>query len=138
MLYHHFGSKAGLYAAVVETTVDVVLERVDAAVAGVERVGERLAAALDALVVLHGEHPNVAQLFATVERDVARHAELASLRATVDRLSRFWASLAGDADPATGAAIRAVVEGFIGLGRSADVDLAAAAGALRALLGASH
>lgn len=124
VLYHHFGSKAGLYRAVVDATVDAVLEAVEPAATAATDLPGRVAASLDALLAVHREHPRALGLLAQVEHDVRHHAELADLTDAAARLPACWDRLVAEAggDAATAAAVRAVVDGFVQAARSSPAD----------------
>lgn len=138
VLYHHFGSKAGLYTAVVEATVDAIVDAMAAAPVTGSGMADRVEAVLAALVELRRSHPRAPGLLERVEQDVAHHPELAELRRVVERIPAFWDSIGDDAgapDP-TRLAIRALLEGFVRSARHArsDAAYAAAGGALAAIV----
>ncbi|GAA0616567.1 hypothetical protein GCM10009547_18300 [Sporichthya brevicatena] len=115
-LYHHFENKAGLYIAVAETAYAEVVGRFRAAADTAETMDGRLGSILDVVCVLRREHPRVARFFAVIEQDVRRHPELAELSGVQDTLSEFWSTLLARATPAQVLAVRAIVEGLLGLG----------------------
>lgn len=138
VLYHHFGNKAGLYVAVATAAHDDVLVRFEAAAARGADPAARVDAVIDAVCELRREHPGVARFFGVIEQDVARHPELAELRAAQKRLTDFWSTLfvgSGRRD-ARVLAVRAIVEGFLRVGDSAldQTQLRAVAKALHGVV----
>ena len=132
-MYHHFGSKTGLYVAAATAAQEHVLTAFEVATAGHPDGADRLAALLAAAVELRREHPNVARYLSVIQQDVRRHPELAELSACQSRFDGFWRSLV-DSRHAPGApvALRAVVEGRLSVGGAAIAidDVSAAASVL--------
>lgn len=136
-LYHHFGSKTGLYVAVAATAQQHVLEAFTTAIEGRINLIDRISAAFDAATALRREHPNAARFFHTVKHDVVRHPELRNLRSYVELFDEFWKAVVGpSASLGLSIGLRAMVEGLLTVGDSrldgADVD--SAADALRKIL----
>jgi AcrR family transcriptional regulator len=84
-LYHHFGSKAGLYAAVLRDSADRIIAGMDAAVADCTTFLDRLDAVLEALGELgHNRAHSPVALAAPYE--IQRHPELVEARTQLRRL----------------------------------------------------
>lgn len=84
-LYHHFGSKAGLYAAVLRDSADTIIAGLDAAVADCTTFLDRLDAVLEALGELgHNRAHGPVALAAPYE--VQRHPELMEAQMQLRRL----------------------------------------------------
>jgi AcrR family transcriptional regulator len=84
-LYHHFGSKAGLYAAVLRDSVDRIIAGMDAAVAGCGTFLDRLDAVLEALAEL-GHNRAHSPVAIAAPYEVRRHPELVEATAQLRRL----------------------------------------------------
>jgi AcrR family transcriptional regulator len=90
VMYHHFGSKAGLYEAVVEKQTDELVEAVAAAVPD-DPTAPRLRAGVDAYFQFLKSHPTVWRLFV---RDPPVEPELADVhRRLQDQRARVLSSL---------------------------------------------
>jgi len=98
-LYHHFGSKAGLYAAVAEQVNDEVLGALGAAAEGHDSVSGRLDAILDATVVLQATEPTLADFVVGAPVDYARHPELEIAAPQMRRLREFVMTVVAGALP---------------------------------------
>lgn len=133
-LYHHFGSKTGLYVAAAAAAHEHVLGALRAAVANAETAPDRMSALLAATVTLRRQHPNVARYLSVVQQDVLRHPEISELAFYSAEFDVFWDSVAKDCMPGPGVAIalRAVIEGLLAVGgaRVRMKDVAAAADVL--------
>ena len=104
-LYHHFGSKAGLYAAVTEEVNDIVLAAFDEAIRGRTAVIERIDALLDASITVHAAEPSISEFVVAAPIDYARNPELAILAPQMHRLRDFVREAL--AEPRAGARPRA-------------------------------
>jgi AcrR family transcriptional regulator len=88
-LYHHFGSKAGLYAAVTEEVNDIVLAAFDEAIQGRTTVVERIDGLLDASIAVHAAEPSISEFVVAAPIDYARNPELAVLAPQMHRLRDY-------------------------------------------------
>ncbi len=75
-IYHYFGSKQELYAAVYEDVQARVFDRFEAAVAGQTSFRAQFEAVLDAAREMNLEDPSMAQFLGAMRVDVRRNAEL--------------------------------------------------------------
>jgi AcrR family transcriptional regulator len=80
VLYHHFGSKAGLYRAVVEQDAQAIVEAVAAAVPPPGAPPPRLRPGVDAYLRFLSEHPDTWRL---ITRDPPRDPALRRVHETV-------------------------------------------------------
>lgn len=78
-LYHYFSSKAALFAAVHDRSLEILLEAYRAAVGGRRRAVEQLCAIVEANVRLNRDEPGLAEFLAIAPMELRRHPELASL-----------------------------------------------------------
>ena len=105
-LYHHFGSKAGLFTAVFRAVNDTVLEAFTAAAASATTIEERIDAVLLASVRLQSVAPSLPRFVAIAPLEYRRHAELSDLRQEMNRLGVFLRELCVDAaDPSNTAKV---------------------------------
>lgn len=124
-LYHHFGSKAGVYEAVLVELNEVVISAFEHATAGAATYVDRVVAVIDASRAIQRREPDIAQFVLTSQQDVARHADLAGARPEMSRLAAFAAALAATDRP-TGMtqdqAAKVVLALIFGLARMAVVQ----------------
>jgi AcrR family transcriptional regulator len=85
-LYHHFGSKAGLYTAVLEDSIDTIIAGMDAAIVGCTHFLDRLDAILEALGDLGPVNRSHSPFAISAPHEVRRHPELAAATAQLRRL----------------------------------------------------
>jgi AcrR family transcriptional regulator len=97
VLYHHFGSKAGLYVAVTEQVNDIVLAAFDEHARDRVALTDRIEGLLDAAVAVHADDPSLAELVIAAPVDFARNPELAPLRPQMLRLRNYITDLLVDA-----------------------------------------
>lgn len=121
-LHHHFGSKAGLYLAVLHEVVEEILHAFNAAIEGRKTFLDRVDAIMDATIQINRDDPAVSRLVFAAPVEVRQHAELESgsdrvggLAAFVEDMCRTSDGLA--VDPVT--ATQALMTVIYGLGRSA-------------------
>jgi len=95
-LYHHFGSKAGLFTAVAEQVMDRVVGAMEDALAGNATAADRLDAILVASVRLQARHPELPRFVVVAPLDLARHPELAEAAPQMNRLGEFFHEQLGD------------------------------------------
>ncbi len=79
-VYHHFGSKAALFAAAYRDAEGRVQGVIADAVVGVTGFADRLGAMVDALGDLHAADPTIAAMMSVGQVETARSAELAAAR----------------------------------------------------------
>lgn len=84
-LYHHYGSKAGLYAAVLRDSIDRIIAGMDAAVADCPTFLDRLDAVLEALGEL-GHNRAHSPVAIAAPYEVQRHPELVEATVQLRRL----------------------------------------------------
>jgi AcrR family transcriptional regulator len=82
VLYHYFGSKAGLYEAIVEHDGQALVEAVAAAVPPAGKPGPRLRPGVDAYLRFLSEHPDTWRL---ITRDPPSDPRLRALHERVER-----------------------------------------------------
>ena len=143
-IYHHFGSKADLYAAVSARVHETIFGRYVQRTRGLSDMAARLKAVVDTSIELHRDDPLMARFLATSNADARTHAELHAVRdAHVATLNGFSRTLVADllvpAAAGFGAddvanMIAALLLGFAGLADLAD-DTETLARAMRAFEG---
>jgi AcrR family transcriptional regulator len=90
-LYHHFGTKAGLYVAVAEQVYQAVLDRHEEMLAGASSFAEAIDGLMELAVVMRREQPLLSPMFLSVVIDTQRNPELrAQLQPTLRTLRRFF------------------------------------------------
>ena len=77
-LYHYVASKAELFAAAYEASLDVLLEAYRAAAAQSDEPVEQLCALVEANATLNRAHPGLAEFLAVAPLEARRHPELAA------------------------------------------------------------
>ena len=77
-LYHYVASKAELFAAAYEASLDVLLDAYRAAAAQSDEPVERLCALVEANATLNRAHPGLAEFLAVAPLEARRHPELAA------------------------------------------------------------
>jgi AcrR family transcriptional regulator len=91
VLYHHFGTKAGLYVAAAEHVYSTVLQRHEAVLEGDPSFAEAIDRLMVLAAVLQTEQPLLASMVLTVVIDIQRDPELAArLNPTVRAFRRFF------------------------------------------------
>ncbi len=115
VLYHHFGSKAGLFEAVATSVMDRVIDAMISATAGRPSPAARLDGILDACLSLQAGEPELPRFVVAAPLDLARHRELAGAAAQMNRLSDHLRATFAD-DPRSGSVALTLV---YGLSRSA-------------------
>ncbi len=121
-LYHHFGSKAGLYVAVATEVNDLVLGAFANAAADHASVAARVDALLRVTVTLQASDPTIANFVMYAPVDFALHPELAVASGEMHRLRSLVEELAsGDlsAGVTRADAIRTITVLIFGLSRVA-------------------
>ena len=79
VLYHHFGSKAGLYSAVMEEVTQLLAESWGKTIAGVGDLRSKVNAMLDTAIDIHAADPELARFLLTTRIDVTRTPELVAV-----------------------------------------------------------
>lgn len=102
VLYHHFGNKAGLFAAVVREVNETVLGHFAVAITGLTDIREQIEAILDASVRMQEIAPAVGRFVLGAPLEVQRHPELGVAGEEMHRLGRF---IAGMCEQARGARV---------------------------------
>ncbi|HYH51229.1 MAG TPA: TetR/AcrR family transcriptional regulator [Acidimicrobiia bacterium] len=101
-LYHHFGSKRDLYAAVFEEVERMLFERFEKVTASRSRFINKLEAILDEILRLSREEPTLTGFLQSATADVGRHADLFQLvQPALNRRDEMFAELV-DAGVSTG------------------------------------
>ncbi|RNL62765.1 TetR/AcrR family transcriptional regulator [Nocardioides marmoriginsengisoli] len=121
-LHHHFGSKAGLYLAVLHDVVEEILVELTDAVSGHSSFLDRVDSMLDASVRLNEQDSTTSRLVFSAPVEVRQNPELASGSDRVGRLVDFVEDMCRESEdlalePAE--ATRAIMTILYGLGRSA-------------------
>jgi AcrR family transcriptional regulator len=143
-IYHHFGSKADLYAAVSARVHETIFGRYEERTRGLSDLATKFKAVVDTSIELHRDDPLMARFLATSNADARTHAELHAVRAAhVATLNGFSRTLIADLPvPATAGfgaddvanMIAALLLGFAGLADLAE-DTETLARAMRAFEG---
>lgn len=93
VLYHHFQSKAGLYAAATAEVYDEVVSRLESAVANVTSFEECIDRILVEAVSMHESDPTMSAFIVSAPAVVHTHPELAFLSDELRRSERFFESV---------------------------------------------
>ena len=125
VLYHHFGTKAGLYVAAAEHVYRIVLDRYEAVLAGDPTFAQAIDRMMDLAAVLRDEQPMLAPMMLAVVIDTQRDPELAErLSPTVRAFRQFFdrvAALAPDALQPTPEAPRSLALALVTLMNGLDI-----------------
>ncbi len=140
-LYHHFGNKAGLYAAAVTAAIDEIVAELERRVLPERRVLDRFEATIDVGIEFMRTDPTLARLVSGLDDELAHHPELADLADQAARIPALFASMC-DADddlaaPQADVALmfQAIVYGQMRMSARVDPDrYERAANALRLLV----
>jgi len=122
VLYHHFGSKAGLYTAVVKQVMDLTLEAFEQAIAGRTKLLDRLDGILEALTVIGPVYGPDNPIMVMAPFEVRHHSELRDAREQLRRNVTFFTELlegAEDGDNYPPAVVQmgiAIMWGLTGIG----------------------
>ncbi|HEX4110181.1 MAG TPA: helix-turn-helix domain-containing protein [Solirubrobacteraceae bacterium] len=96
VLYHHFGNKAGLFAAVVKDVNDLILGHFAEAIEGKRTLLERIEAILDESVRMYDVAPSVGRFVVAAPLELARHPELRIAAGEMLRLGQFIEQMCAD------------------------------------------
>ena len=125
VLYHHFGTKAGLYVAVAEHVYGIVLDRHEVVLADDPTFAEAIDRLMSLAARLRAEQPVLAPMMLAVVIDIQRDADLAArLRPTVRAFRRFFDRVAAIAPPElapTPAARRSLARALVTLMNGLDI-----------------
>ena len=125
VLYHHFGTKAGLYVAAAEHVYKTVLDRHEVILADDPSFAEAIERIMSLAVVIRADEPMLAQMMLAVVIDIQRNPELAGpLRPTVRAFRRFFdrvAALAPQHLRPTPAAQRSLARALVTLMNGLDI-----------------
>jgi AcrR family transcriptional regulator len=126
VLYHHFGTKAGLYVAAAEHVYHVVLDRYEAVLAGEPSFAVAIDRMMHLAVVLRAEQPLLGPMTLAVVIDTQRDPELAErLNPTIRGFRRFFDRVAASAPPdlrPTPAAQRSLARALVTLMNGLDIS----------------
>lgn len=117
-LYHHFGSKLGLFVAVGSEVYDIFIGQLSAATASSETFNGRLDALIRASGELHRADPTLAPMTVTVQLEVARSEQIrAAMTDTLASLREFVTGIArtAPADLVESVGERAIALAIVGL-----------------------
>lgn len=125
VLYHHFGTKAGLYVAAAEHVYQTVLDRHEVILADDPTFAEAIDRLMQLAIVVRTEQPMAAPMMLAVVIDIQRDAELAQrLNPTVRSFRRFFDRVAALAPPhlrPTPAAQRSLARALVTLMNGLDI-----------------
>lgn len=125
VLYHHFGTKAGLYVAAADHVYQLVLDRHEAILAGDPTFAEALDRMMQLAITIRTEQPMLAGMMLAVVIDMQRDPDLAArLDPTVRAFRRFFdrvADLAPEEFRPTPAARRALSRALVTLMNGLDI-----------------
>jgi AcrR family transcriptional regulator len=121
-LAHHFGSKAGLYLAVLHEVMEEIVQAFRDATAAHEMFIDRVDAILDASVAVNRHDPAISRLVFAAPMEVRQHPDLAPGSERVGNLAAFIEDMCRTSQGLTvnpKVATQAVMTVLYGLGRSA-------------------
>ena len=125
VLYHHFGTKAGLYVAAAEHVYQLVLDRHEVILEGDPSFAEVIDRMMQLAVVIRTEQPMLAPMMLAVVIDIQRDPGLAEqLNPTVRAFRRFFdrvAALAPEHLRPTPAAQRSLARALVTLMNGLDI-----------------
>lgn len=125
VLYHHFGTKAGLYVAAAEHVYQLVLDRHEAILEGEPTFAEALDRMMQLAITIRTEQPMLAPMMLAVVIDSQRDPDLAArLNPTVRSFRRFFdrvAELAPEHLRPTPAARRSLSRALVTLMNGLDI-----------------
>jgi AcrR family transcriptional regulator len=145
VLYHHFESKAGLYAAATAEVYDAVLGHLEPAVAGLQSFTDCVDRILVESVRIHAADPTMAAFIVSAPVTINAYPELGLLNSHLRRTEAFYervvavtGGLSGHSPTASLRVLRILVWGSTRLsaGLPDAAEFAEAVDALRALIGA--
>jgi AcrR family transcriptional regulator len=96
VLYHHFSSKAGVFAAATAAVYDDVISHLEATVTGHDSFAECVDAILSASVQMHVDDPSMARFIVSTPLVVAGHPELAAVREEFRRTEKLFTRIVAD------------------------------------------
>ena len=140
VLYHHFGSKAGLYSAVMAEVTQLLAESWGKTIAGTGDLRSKVNAMFDTAIDIHAADPELARFLLATRLEVTRTPELVAVSEYRDFTAGLFRSVAlqsgVDADRASAVAhvLAAFFAGLTVIAVASPFDYDTAAESLRSLL----
>jgi AcrR family transcriptional regulator len=142
VLYHHFGSKAALYTAVLVRQMDITIDAFEAAIAGRTKLLDRIDGMLEALTIIGPLYGPDNPIMVVAPFEVRRNPELRGARTQLRRNEEFMTRLVKESEDVTAVddgtvqMCLALLWGLTGVGaiRSDQKQYLAAVEAVRRLL----
>ena len=94
MLYHHFGSKAGLFTAAIEEVSELLAESWGETIAGQGDLRSKVNAMLDTAIQIHAADPELARFLLATRMEVTRTPELVAVSEYRDFTAGLFRSVA--------------------------------------------
>lgn len=140
VLYHHFGSKAGLFSAAIEEVSELLAESWGKTIAGVGDLRSKISAMLDTAIDIHAADPELARFMLVARIEATRVPELVAVseyRGSTADLHRSLALESG-LDPERASAVAHVLGTFFAgvtvVAVASPLDYDTAVESLRSLL----
>ena len=140
VLYHHFGSKAGLYSAVMAEVTRLLAESWGETIAGTGDLRSKVNAMFDTAIDIHAADPELARFLLATRLEVTRTPELVAVSEYRDFTAGLFRSVAlksgVDAEQASAVAhvLAAFFAGLTVIAVASPFDYDTAAESLRSLL----
>lgn len=94
VLYHHFGSKAGLFTAAIEEVSELLAESWGETIAGKGDLRSKINAMLDTAIQIHAADPELARFLLATRMEVTRTPELVAVSEYRDFTAGLFRSVA--------------------------------------------
>ena len=94
VLYHHFGSKAGLFTAAIEEVSELLAESWGETIAGKGDLRSKVNAMLDTAIQIHAADPELARFLLATRMEVTRAPELVAVSEYRDFTAGLFRSVA--------------------------------------------
>ena len=94
MLYHHFGSKAGLFGAAMDEVTQLLAESWGKTIAGTGDLRSKINAMFDTAIDIHAADPELARFLLATRIEVTRTAELVAVSEYRDFTAGLFRSVA--------------------------------------------
>ena len=94
VLYHHFGSKAGLFTAAIEEVSELLAESWGETIAGKGDLRSKINAMLDTAIQIHAANPELARFLLATRIEVTRTPELVAVSEYRDFTAGLFRSVA--------------------------------------------
>ena len=94
VLYHHFGSKAGLFTAAIEEVSELLAESWGETIAGQGDLRSKVNAMLDTAIQIHAADPELARFLLATRMEVTRTPELVAVSEYRDFTAGLFRSVA--------------------------------------------